>query len=43
MAIAAPKLFSPSARATTSSATIMKEHLPNGSWFLPGPRDPLIA
>jgi hypothetical protein len=34
MAIAAPKLFSPSARATTSSATIINEHLPNGSWFL---------
>jgi hypothetical protein len=35
MAIAAPKLFSPSARATTSSATIVTEHLPNGSRFLP--------
>jgi len=35
MAIAAPKLFSPSARATTSCGTTMKEHLANGSWFLP--------
>ncbi|MFZ0003218.1 MAG: hypothetical protein WAK76_27300, partial [Trebonia sp.] len=28
MAIAAPKLFSPSARATTSSASMIKEHSP---------------
>jgi hypothetical protein len=37
MAIAAPKLFSPSATATTSNATLVKEHLPNDPWFYQGP------
>jgi hypothetical protein len=34
MAMAAPKLFSPSATATASSATMINEPLPNGSRFL---------
>ena len=42
MAMAAPKLFRPSATATASSASMMNEPLPNESRFLALARHPLI-